>query len=170
MRIAILVSALAALAAAFPYPQDQENPDGPDDEPSDDPETSADSFATRTVPVQLSTSLNIPITGSVALPTLVPGYDTTSTSRRNPHWEPIPIFTKACTCDVATVRYPCWATDSLQVSESVPIYETRSERSDTIPVPANNSNPSNSDATTKKTSPTAATWLQQADVPHQLES
>jgi hypothetical protein len=113
MRLAILVSALAALAAAFPYLQDQEDPD---DEPSDDPETIAVSFATPTVPVQLSTSLNIPITGSVALPTLVPGYGTTSKSRKNPHWEPIPVFTKACTCDVATVKYPCWATDSLQVS------------------------------------------------------
>jgi len=125
MRIAFLVSALAALATAFPYPQGQENFDGPDNEPSDHPDTIAVSFATPTVPIQLTTSLNIPITGLVALPTLAPGYDTTSTSRKNPHLEPIPVFTKACTCDVATVKYPCWATDSLQVSDLAAPYRRR---------------------------------------------
>ena len=111
MRIAIIIGTLAAVASAFPYPQDQEFPgDGPTDDPSEDPETISVPFATPTVPILLTTSLNIPVTTTV----LEPG--TTTTSRKNPHWEPIPIFTKECKCDIATVRYPCWATDALQVS------------------------------------------------------
>lgn len=103
MRIFLLVSALAALAAAFPRPQD----DTPD-EPSDDPATISLGFPTATIPVILTTSLNIPVTESFEI--IKP------TKSKRPHWEPIPIFTKQCKCDVATVRYPCWATDALQVS------------------------------------------------------
>jgi hypothetical protein len=98
MRLAILLSALAALAIAVPYPQEDDTPDGPD--------TASDLLPTITIPAILSTSLNIPIT--------TPAW--TRTRSKKPHWEPIPIFTKECKCDVATVRYPCWATDSLQVS------------------------------------------------------
>jgi hypothetical protein len=99
MRLAILFSALAALAVASPYPQD---------DPSDDPDTLSNALPSLTIPIVPTISLNIPITSAVALPT--------HTRSKKPHWEPIPIFTKECKCNVATVRYPCWATDSLQVS------------------------------------------------------
>ncbi|KAF2821413.1 hypothetical protein CC86DRAFT_411103 [Ophiobolus disseminans] len=101
MRIAIIVGALAALVFAVPYPQEL---------PDEDEATASISapFATPTVPAVLTTSLNIPLT------TLIPDPDTPTSSKKNPHWEPIPIFTKECKCDVATVRYPCWATDALQ--------------------------------------------------------
>jgi hypothetical protein len=100
MRIALIISALAALAVAFPRPQDD-----PTDEPSDDSETISLAFPTPTVPAVLTTSLNIPLT---ELPEIV-------TKSKRPHWEPIPVFTKECKCNIATVRYPCWATDALQV-------------------------------------------------------
>jgi hypothetical protein len=117
MRTAIIIGALVALASAIPHPQSQESPS---DDPTDDqPESSAvvsASFATPTTPIVLTTSLNIPITGPVGLPTpVIPGPGATSTtSRRRPHWEPIPIFTKECKCNIATIQYPCWATDALQ--------------------------------------------------------
>jgi hypothetical protein len=98
MRLAIIIGALAALAIAVPYPQEDDTPDSPD--------TVSDLLPTITIPPILSTSLNIPIT--------TPAW--TRTRSKKPHWEPLPIFTKECKCDVATVRYPCWATDSLQVS------------------------------------------------------
>jgi hypothetical protein len=119
MRLTVLIAALVAFASAAPYPQDQEDPS--EDVP-DDPEPISVPFATPTIPVTLTTSLNIPVTSSEELPTPVPDTDpedpeTTTTTKRNPHWEPIPIFTKQCNCDIATVQYPCWATDALQVCE-----------------------------------------------------
>jgi hypothetical protein len=99
MRIVIIVGALAALAAAVPYPQD---------DPSEDPDSVSLLFPTPTIPIVVRTSLNIPITEPLERPT--------ATRSKKPHWEPIPIFTKECKCNVATVRYPCWATDALQVS------------------------------------------------------
>ncbi|EAT79611.1 hypothetical protein SNOG_12811 [Parastagonospora nodorum SN15] len=105
MRIVLLVGALAALATAFPRPQD-DTPDDTPDEPSDDPATISLGFPTATIPVTLITSLNIPVTESFEI--------VKPTKSKRPHWEPIPIFTKQCKCDVATVRYPCWATDALQ--------------------------------------------------------
>ncbi|KAH9868008.1 hypothetical protein IAQ61_007315 [Plenodomus lingam] len=36
------------------------------------------------------------------------------TRSKNPHLEPIPVFSKQCSCALATARYPCWATDALQ--------------------------------------------------------
>ncbi|KAH3944917.1 hypothetical protein HBI56_150200 [Parastagonospora nodorum] len=105
MRIVLLVGALAALATAFPRPQD-DTPDDTPDEPSDDPATISLGFPTATIPVTLTTSLNIPVTESFEI--------VKPTKSKRPHWEPIPIFTKQCKCDVATVRYPCWATDALQ--------------------------------------------------------
>ncbi|KAH8704568.1 hypothetical protein GQ44DRAFT_716523 [Phaeosphaeriaceae sp. PMI808] len=108
MRITFVISTLAALASSFPYPQDQENPN---DETSSElpsaPVTISIPFATPTIPTLVTTSLNIPVTQSLEPP--LP-----TTSRKRPHWEPIPIFTKECKCDIATVRYPCWATDALQ--------------------------------------------------------
>jgi hypothetical protein len=105
MRIAIFIAGLVALAYAAPYPQDSELPD--DDE---EPESISAPFPTPTIPAILTTSLNIPVTTINS----EPGRPTTS--RKPPHKEPIPIFSKACTCDIATVHYPCWATDALQVS------------------------------------------------------
>jgi hypothetical protein len=105
MRIAFIASALTALAVAFPRPQD----DPTTEDPSDDPDTISLPFPAPTIPIMLTTSLNVPVTDPLARPT--------STKSKKPHWEPIPIFTKACKCDVATVRYPCWATDALQVSK-----------------------------------------------------
>lgn len=107
MRVAIIVGVVAALAAAFPHPQ------GDDPTIEDPPEETEDPVsATPTIPLPLTTSLNIPVTG---IPTL-PSFQLTSTSKKRPHWEPIPIFTKQCQCSLATARYPCWATDALQVS------------------------------------------------------
>jgi hypothetical protein len=103
MRWTIVVGALAALASAIPRPQD--DPVDPEDAPD---------YATPTMPIVLTTSLNIPVTYPLELPT--PGPTTTSRKRPHSHWEPIPIFTQECQCNIATVRYPCWATDSLQVS------------------------------------------------------
>ncbi|KAH7076172.1 hypothetical protein FB567DRAFT_608859 [Paraphoma chrysanthemicola] len=114
MHFSILtVAALVTFATAAPYPQEQ-------DEPSDDAETVSLPFATPTVSIVSTTSLNIPITSAVDLPTPVPDTDpelpdeTSTSTRKNPHWEPIPIFTKQCKCDIKTVQYPCWATDALQ--------------------------------------------------------
>lgn len=103
MRNIIFVSALVALAFAAPYPQDQELPD--EDE------------ASSIVPVPLPTptaSVLFPTTIEIPIITITPEPDSPTSSRKNPHWEPIPIFTKECKCDLATVRYPCWATDALQ--------------------------------------------------------
>jgi hypothetical protein len=109
MRIAIIIGALAALAAAVPYPQD---------DTSEDPDTISLAFPTPTVPAVVTTPLEIPVTPSPDLPL--------ATRSKKPHWEPIPIFTKECKCDIATVRYPCWATDSLQVSACWTMADTRS--------------------------------------------
>lgn len=108
MRCVILLGALAALAAAFPRPQDQDN----------DPTPSAPAVSSP-----LQTWIN-PITSyvpPVPWPTPISESDDDSSSwfksrSKRPHWEPIPIFTKECKCNLATARYPCWATDSLQVS------------------------------------------------------
>lgn len=118
MRIAVLMGAFAAMARAFPYPQEQEIPIEASKEPV---------FPTATVPILVTTSLNIPVTGTPASPSSLLNSEflsttTTTTSRKNPHWEPIPIFTKQCECSLATARYPCWATDALQVSLLV-LYE-----------------------------------------------
>lgn len=104
MRVAIMLGALAALATAAPYPQEQQ-------EDPEEPVASSAPFASPTASLQLSTSLNVPVTSlSTALPSLLP----TSTRSKNPHWEPIPVFTKQCQCNLATAKYPCWATDALQ--------------------------------------------------------
>jgi len=118
MRIALLIAALTALAFAAPYPQEQELPD----EDEDDPEIIPAPFPMPTVPIRLTTSLNIPIT------TLLPEPAKPTSSGKKPHWEPIPIFTKECKCDIATVRYPCWATDALQVSACGTAKNERRER------------------------------------------
>lgn len=109
MRIAFAIGALVALAAAVPHPQDDASND-----PSEEPITIDLPFPTPTIPAVLSTSLNIPAT---ELPDLsdLPALPTKTRSKK-PHWEPIPIFTKKCECDTKTVAYPCWATDSLEVS------------------------------------------------------
>jgi hypothetical protein len=103
MRLAIILGALAALVVAVPYPQEDDTPDEPD--------TVSALLPTITVPAILTTSLNVPVTQLPDLPF--------STKSKRPHWEPIPIFSKECKCNIATVRYPCWATDSLQVSTFV---------------------------------------------------
>ncbi|KAF2751456.1 hypothetical protein M011DRAFT_114865 [Sporormia fimetaria CBS 119925] len=71
-----------------------------------------------TIPLPLSTSLNIPITAPTAFPSILPPVNITWTSRRRwSHWEPIPIFSKSCDCpNLATVARPCWVTDALMVS------------------------------------------------------
>ena len=112
MRLLFLISALQAMAAAIPYPQ-----------ATNDPFPSfSDVLPTATVAIPDSTSLDIPIT-----PEPTPEPDTEddgesdvakpiSRSSKKQHHEPIPIFTQACQCDLATALYPCWATDALQVS------------------------------------------------------
>jgi hypothetical protein len=109
MRIVNILGALAGLAAAIPYPQDDS---------SGDPDTITLPFPTPTIPVIATTSLNIPVTLSLDIPI--------ATRSKKPHWEPIPIFTKECKCNVATVRYPCWATDALQVSTCWAVVDTQS--------------------------------------------
>jgi hypothetical protein len=120
MRLAVLLPwLLAAFAAAAPapYPQDQDQ----ENDPSDSATPILTPFPAPTIPIDLSTSLNIPITSAIVdVPTPFPDPDdvptTTSKSKsKRPHWEPIPIFTKECKCDLKTARYPCWATDALQV-------------------------------------------------------
>jgi hypothetical protein len=115
MRFVFLFGALAALASAVPHPQDDSL------EPTEESETSSLVFPTPTVPLPLTTSLNIPVTPSLELP--FP--EATTSSRRRPHWEPIPIFTKECKCNIATARYPCWATDALQASQNKMAYTGR---------------------------------------------
>ena len=116
MRTFVLLSALAALVLAVPYPQATDI--------SIPPGAILISLSailpTSTTATPDSTSLNIPVT---AFPTSDPNSDDDdddedpelSSSKRPPHWEPIPIFTKKCQCQLATARYPCWATDALQV-------------------------------------------------------
>ncbi|KAH6877918.1 hypothetical protein BKA58DRAFT_85170 [Alternaria rosae] len=117
MRTSVLISALAALVLAVPYPQATDI--------SIAPGATLISLSAilpiSTTATPVSTSLNIPVT---ALPTSDPNSDDDddddnedpelSSSKRKPHWEPIPIFTKRCQCQLATARYPCWATDALQ--------------------------------------------------------
>ncbi|KAF2248478.1 hypothetical protein BU26DRAFT_335728 [Trematosphaeria pertusa] len=115
MRVSISLSlfALAALAVAVPYPQ-EEDPDVETSVAEPSP-TFAITIADPTLPIPLSTSLNIPVTVPSALPTGEVALNSTSTRRRKSHWEPIPIFSKSCDCPaLATVAYPCWATDALQ--------------------------------------------------------
>ena len=121
MRILLCISVLATLATAFPYPQELQDLSTPAAAPL------TDAFPASTTTVPDTTSLNIPVT---AVPTTNPDADddddddggaqvlssSSSSSRRRPHTEPVPIFTKACKCDLATAMYPCWATDALQVS------------------------------------------------------
>ncbi|KNG46429.1 hypothetical protein TW65_06887 [Stemphylium lycopersici] len=119
MRALIVISTLAACIAAIPRPQ-----------AVSDPTTPAATLITLSAILPISTtltsdstSLNIPIT---AVPDPDPDNgneddsdddDESSTSKKgNPHREPIPIFTKKCQCQLATARYPCWATDALQCS------------------------------------------------------
>ncbi|KAH7340037.1 hypothetical protein BKA66DRAFT_434888 [Pyrenochaeta sp. MPI-SDFR-AT-0127] len=106
MRIAVTLGALMSLTTAIPYPQEEAPTEAPE-EPM---------LPTPTVSIILTTSLNIPVTGTLARPSSLPDYESKSSasSRKNPHWEPIPIFTKQCQCSLATARYPCWATDALQ--------------------------------------------------------
>jgi len=114
MRVLLCISVLAALATAFPYPQEIEDLSAP-------AAPLTDIFPASTIALPDPTSLNIPVT---AVPTIDPDDDEDSdgtgllsrTSTRRPHTEPVPIFTKACNCNLATAMYPCWATDALQVS------------------------------------------------------
>jgi hypothetical protein len=113
MRSAVTLL-LASLAAAAPHahPQDASSSVAPVPLPTT-------ITADPTISVPLSTSLNVPTTLPTLLPTLsVPGNLSSRTSRHHfSHWEPIPIFSSACNCpSLATVQYPCWATDALQVS------------------------------------------------------
>ncbi|KAI1669385.1 hypothetical protein L13192_06844 [Pyrenophora tritici-repentis] len=114
MRVLLCISVLAALATAFPCPQEIEDLSTP-------AAPLTDIFPASTTTIPDSTSLNIPVT---AVPTIDPDDDddddkgavvlNSTSSRRRPHTEPIPIFTKACKCNLATALYPCWATDALQ--------------------------------------------------------
>ena len=67
-----------------------------------------------------STSLNIPITSLPMMPTGGLGSTSSSSTRKKPiHTEPVPIFSRSCDCPkLATMQYPCWATDALQVCSS----------------------------------------------------
>ncbi|KAF1829380.1 hypothetical protein BDW02DRAFT_583748 [Decorospora gaudefroyi] len=113
MHSLLLISALAALSTAFPYPQETNGPTTP--------EASLISpsaiLPSSTTPNPDLISVDIPVT---AVPTVSANLDDEEedeecrTSRRKSHWEPIPIFTKKCQCNLATARYPCWATDALQ--------------------------------------------------------
>lgn len=95
MRTAIILASLVALVAAIPQPQ-----------------------AEPTVPVPASTSLNVVVT---EVPSLIPSgilANATTSRTHRPHSENIPSLMKPCDCpELKTVAYPCWATDSLQVSE-----------------------------------------------------
>ncbi|PSN74817.1 hypothetical protein BS50DRAFT_567597 [Corynespora cassiicola Philippines] len=108
MRIFLCLAALVALVVSAPHPQD---------DLSEIDTSVSPTIVTPTVAMPLSTSLNIPVTVPSIFPTDLPILNITSTSRkRKSHWEPIPIFSKSCDCPaLATVPYPCWATDSLQV-------------------------------------------------------
>ncbi|EUC40334.1 hypothetical protein COCMIDRAFT_30709 [Bipolaris oryzae ATCC 44560] len=116
MHRLVLISILQVLAAAIPHPQASDD--------STAPLTSiSEILPTSTVAIPDSTSLNIPVT---AIPSIEPVPDDDgedddddnsgkSLSRsKKPHREPTPIFTKQCQCQLATARYPCWATDALQ--------------------------------------------------------
>ncbi|RYO17433.1 hypothetical protein AA0121_g5788 [Alternaria tenuissima] len=114
MQTFLLVSVLTALVIAVPYPQATKTSIAPG-------ATLISLSAILPSPTATSpesTSLDIPIT-SVPTPDPDPEDDEdpeSSSSKKNPHWEPIPIFTKPCQCQLATARYPCWATDALQQS------------------------------------------------------
>ncbi|CAI6336937.1 unnamed protein product [Periconia digitata] len=84
------------------------------------------SVAESTLTAPQSTSLHIPVTTppssfltSIISPNSTVAANSTRTSRtRKPHTEPIPIFSSRCDCpNLATVAYPCWATDALQRCE-----------------------------------------------------
>lgn len=118
MRSAVTLF-LSALAAAAPHAQPQAAESSSVGTLAPLPTVT---IADPTVSVSLSTSLNIPTTLPTLVPTLtVSGNLSRSSSRHHySHWEPIPIFSSACNCpDLATVQYPCWATDSLQVSGDI---------------------------------------------------
>ncbi|KAF2270264.1 hypothetical protein CC78DRAFT_197504 [Lojkania enalia] len=107
MQFAICFVGLIAWGAAVPHKQIEE--------PSQIAVPIATSIPAPTLPVEPSTSLNIPVTTGFVLPTLLPPPTTSTSRRRNPHSEPIPIFSKSCDCpNVATVAKPCWVTDALQ--------------------------------------------------------
>lgn len=115
MRSSIFLAALLTIVAAAPHPQNE--------------------VPTPTLSVVPSTSLNVPIT-SALIPTLLPtglypaNSSTSSTSkRRGGHSEPIPIFSRFCDCPLlATVAYPCYATDALAVSKHLSFSYTEVER------------------------------------------
>lgn len=120
MHRLLLISILQVLAAAIPHPQASDD--------STAPLTSlSEILPTSTVAIPDSTSLNIPVT---AIPSIEPdpeddgeddddgNYGKSLSRSKKPHREPTPIFTKQCQCQLATARYPCWATDALQVSKA----------------------------------------------------
>lgn len=104
MHLSIVITLLATLSVAVPFPQDRDDPMLDDTEDDESSGSSGSGLVNPTTTVPATTSLNIPVTG---LPIV--------TRSKHPHWEPIPIFTKACQCSLATAQYPCWATDALQV-------------------------------------------------------
>jgi hypothetical protein len=101
MRTAFLITALAAVAIAFPHPQetDESLPEDPDEEqPGATLTTLLPTLTALPIP---STSLNIPITTTPSTPddedegNSDSDDDTQSTtSRRRPHREPLPVFSK----------------------------------------------------------------------------
>lgn len=119
MRSTLLVAVLVALATAIPHPLPQDDDRDQDSPDIENPLTITPSLSlpTPTVPLPQSTSLNIPVTPFPTPDT--DGDDLASsilrTRSRKPHWEPTPIFTQECKCDLKTARLPCWVTDALQV-------------------------------------------------------
>ncbi|KAF2846430.1 hypothetical protein T440DRAFT_510915 [Plenodomus tracheiphilus IPT5] len=98
------LTALLALTTAIPYPQD--DPDGIFTIPIVIP--------TATITATPITTTDEPDDTITEAPVPAP------TRSKNPHWEPIPVFSKQCTCELATARYPCWATDALQAVGGCP--------------------------------------------------
>ncbi|KAF2714774.1 hypothetical protein K504DRAFT_366514 [Pleomassaria siparia CBS 279.74] len=108
MRVALVLAGLTAIVTAAPHAQL---------DPSDIPVSISATIPTSTLWLVPSTSLNIPVTLSTLLPTgLQCNFSTTRTTKRpgGGHSEPIPIFSRHCDCPLlATVAYPCYATDAL---------------------------------------------------------
>lgn len=103
MHFIIFLIALIALTSAIPHPHPS-----PTDAPDDEPITISPILPTATTTFPASTSPNIPITSlpSPSTTTSDPDDDECTTSKKNPHREPIPIFSKQCNCALATARYP----------------------------------------------------------------